>query len=282
VKAGYAPCEQYSTKIEQGPWTDIYSLAATFYHLFSRIFPLESTDRLMEDSIRPLAEYNPQIPAWFSNIIMKALSVAKEERYQSVADMRTAITKASVQQNIAGIPAAAPRQPVPVVRMPQKQHTNTGMHSEHKDVSHISRSNQTKQSNLIGRRCAAYLIDTLIYAACIFIFLYAVVTILTERGILFEISFPIISVTLVLSPLIVTIVNALLESSKLKGTFGKHIMRLQVTDRKGRMLLINKSMVRNFVKLLNIFLLFTAKDGVYLHEKLSDSKVLSVQSRRLL
>ncbi|MPN61186.1 hypothetical protein SDC9_208920 [bioreactor metagenome] len=120
----------------------------------------------------------------------------------------------------------------------------------------------------------------LLYAACIFAFLYTVVTILTKRGILFEISVPIITVTLWISPFLITFVNELLESSKLKGTLGKYLMGLQVTDRKGRMLQLNKSLARNFLKLLNIFLLFTEKDGVFLHEKLSDSKVLKVKGRR--
>lgn len=45
---GYAPCEQYSNK-GQGPWTDIYALAATFYYAISGKAPPDSLERVVED-----------------------------------------------------------------------------------------------------------------------------------------------------------------------------------------------------------------------------------------
>ncbi|MCK5129151.1 MAG: serine/threonine protein kinase, partial [Clostridiales bacterium] len=45
LKPGYAPIEQYSRKGVQGPWTDIYALAATIYHMFTGYAPTSATDR---------------------------------------------------------------------------------------------------------------------------------------------------------------------------------------------------------------------------------------------
>ena len=46
---GYAPFEQYQKKGKHGPWTDVYSAAATLYHMVTGEVPLESPDRVMED-----------------------------------------------------------------------------------------------------------------------------------------------------------------------------------------------------------------------------------------
>ena len=46
VKDGYSPQEFYIAGSEQGPWSDLYALAATFYHLISRETPVNGQLRL--------------------------------------------------------------------------------------------------------------------------------------------------------------------------------------------------------------------------------------------
>lgn len=63
---GYSPPEQYDTKVAQGPWTDIYSLAATLYKGLSGETPQMSLERLQFDRVKPISNFrianlNPKI-----------------------------------------------------------------------------------------------------------------------------------------------------------------------------------------------------------------------------
>jgi serine/threonine protein kinase len=56
LKPGYAPIEQYADMpgMKQGPWTDVYALAAVVYFMILKRKPPPAVSRLMEDSYEPL------------------------------------------------------------------------------------------------------------------------------------------------------------------------------------------------------------------------------------
>jgi serine/threonine protein kinase len=54
VKPGYSPYEQYAeTGFRQGPWTDIYALGATLYHICCGKRPPDSPSRVVRDDLKP-------------------------------------------------------------------------------------------------------------------------------------------------------------------------------------------------------------------------------------
>ena len=58
LKPGYAPVEQYAEvpEMKQGPWTDVYALAATVHYAVAGRTPPPSVGRLMDDNFIPVSQ----------------------------------------------------------------------------------------------------------------------------------------------------------------------------------------------------------------------------------
>jgi hypothetical protein len=91
LKPGYAPVEQYADddSMIQGPWTDIYSLAAVMYFAIVRKAPPTSVGRMIKDPIETLQNGNyAGFSSGFLAAIDKGLGIRPEERPQSIAEFR--------------------------------------------------------------------------------------------------------------------------------------------------------------------------------------------------
>jgi serine/threonine protein kinase len=94
VKDGYSPQEFYVSGSKQAPCSDLYALAATFYHLISGESPKTSQERLSAIAGRepdPLPRLSGRIkgyPAGFLAAIDKAMALFPRDRLQSVDDWR--------------------------------------------------------------------------------------------------------------------------------------------------------------------------------------------------
>lgn len=87
--AAYAAPEQISGKGEIGPWTDFYSLAATWYEVFSNCAAEETLRRMTEDSLHPLEKLVPErvhaAPRMAAGI-MRNLELRSANRCQSATE----------------------------------------------------------------------------------------------------------------------------------------------------------------------------------------------------
>ncbi|GAB4389020.1 serine/threonine-protein kinase [Albidovulum sp.] len=92
VKDGYSPQEFYIAGSEQGPWSDLYALAASLYHAIRGEAPVSGQARLAAiaeqrpDPYVPLAGAVPGYPPGFLEAIDKAMSTRPSARLQSAAE----------------------------------------------------------------------------------------------------------------------------------------------------------------------------------------------------
>lgn len=106
--SGYSPLEQIQ-RTGTDTRSDIYALGTTLYHLLADEYPMTALQRFQEiysqasdagavsllpDPQKAVIEINPQIPPTVSEIVVKAMALMPEKRFQSADEMKTEILKA--------------------------------------------------------------------------------------------------------------------------------------------------------------------------------------------
>ncbi|MGE4278058.1 MAG: serine/threonine protein kinase [Magnetospirillum sp.] len=98
LKEGFAPLEQYQSNGNQGPWTDVYALAATFYRAVTGHLPPSSIDRLGTDSYQPPSALGIDIAPELEQVLNRGLSVQIEGRYPDMDSFSQALRAALAGQ----------------------------------------------------------------------------------------------------------------------------------------------------------------------------------------
>jgi hypothetical protein len=119
LKPGYAPEEQYRARGKQGPWTDVYGLAATCYRAITGAVPPEALDRLDNDDLVPPSRLGIAITPGQEATLLQALAVKAGQRFQSMAELQQAWRAGAAAPQPAGAPRG-PVLPIPPAAAPPK------------------------------------------------------------------------------------------------------------------------------------------------------------------
>lgn len=107
VKPGFAPLEQYSSSGVQGPWTDVYAMAATYYYLVSGRKPPTAPERLTGTPLPSLRALNPEISQTVERAVIHALQTEWKKRpgdmRQFIQEMGLCKTKEMKKQSISSL-----------------------------------------------------------------------------------------------------------------------------------------------------------------------------------
>ncbi|MGB3314320.1 MAG: protein kinase, partial [Albidovulum sp.] len=113
VKDGYSPQEFYIAGSEQGPWSDLYALAASLYHAIKSEAPVNGQQRLAAiaeqrpDPYEPLTGAVEGYPAGFLEAVDKAMNTKPSMRIQSSTEWLALLDNPAGKKTVDGDPEAA-------------------------------------------------------------------------------------------------------------------------------------------------------------------------------
>jgi serine/threonine-protein kinase len=92
-----APDPILGKKVDQR--ADVYALGVILYEIMTGVPPYARGDHMsvmyqhVQGKARPPREINPGLPPGLPEVIMQAMSVDKDKRFQTMPDLRTALEK---------------------------------------------------------------------------------------------------------------------------------------------------------------------------------------------
>ena len=287
LKVGYAPLEQYGGRGKQGPYTDIYGLAATFYHLMTQKVPLESTERVIEDSLVPFSSLRPDLPYNLKHCIEQCMSLSASARPANIEQMRSILSppeavsashRVQVQKtNRSSKPQKQRNHPAVNVKVKPFSLANSKQSQAMKAKSarsavknrspvavnpkpgKVINSGNRQYGRLpatLYARASAYVIDLLVWGTIYFSILYLSLGEFDSTFFGFGTMFP----------LVFTAANIALEFI-FSQTVGKALLGLRVCGGVYYEAEPGEIIIRNIIKLLSVFVYVFGGDGKLLEDK---------------
>ena len=108
VKPGYSAEEQYRSRSDQGPYTDVYSIAATLYKMITGETPPDALERrakienAKKDIITEPHKLTKNISLVTENAILNALNIRIEDRTQTVEQLIADLTSEEPVKRVYG------------------------------------------------------------------------------------------------------------------------------------------------------------------------------------
>ncbi len=109
LKPGFAPPEQYNAKGNQGPWSDVYALCATFYTLVSGKTLVDALFRYRGEAQPSLAALGCPVTKKTSDVIERGMELDFKKRYK---DFKELLDDIDISVSPSS-PRSAPQRPTP-------------------------------------------------------------------------------------------------------------------------------------------------------------------------
>ncbi len=90
---GFSPIEQYSSKTQLGPWSDIYAIGATMRTCLEPKNPIPTPDREKKDTLVPAVKaFKNKFPAYLLEAIDWAMAIYPGDRPPNIKELQQALT----------------------------------------------------------------------------------------------------------------------------------------------------------------------------------------------
>lgn len=168
---GFAPLEQYETKGNQGPWTDIYALGAVMYGCIAGHKPKDALDRIRNDALEtPESGSKRTYSQGLLRGITIALSMQESDRPQNIDALLKILDAPEESTLIMTETPEAQSSVVATMRKPKKPEPTPPRPSpapkppKHKHVDVESEKSEASESKGIGEWLVIALLPILIIA----------------------------------------------------------------------------------------------------------------------
>ena len=141
VKPGYAPPEQYGEASSQGPWTDVYALAACAYQCLSGMPPADSLQRIFHDELKRPSELGVAISPAVEDALMAGLVLDGRTRTQTVRELMEGLS------GVAPVAAQSQEPQVPATVIQQSESGTAASESPQHGAGAVASGSVSRKGN---------------------------------------------------------------------------------------------------------------------------------------